>query len=77
MQRLSREQREEQNSQTAGLSRRKILFAILAIILVYAGVDLFWSFNRDLRQCRSGDLSRFTGFNFGARKTARRGDGDS
>jgi hypothetical protein len=50
MQRLSREQREQQNSQTAGWSWRRILLAALGLILVYAAVDLFWPFNRDLRQ---------------------------
>lgn len=50
MQRLSREQREQQSSQTAGWSRRKIVLAALGLILVYAAVDLFWPFNRDLRQ---------------------------
>ena len=47
MQRLSRDQRKKQNS---SWSRRKILLALLAGVLVYAGIDLFWRFNRDLRQ---------------------------
>lgn len=50
MQRLSREQREQQSSQTAGWSRRKIVLAGFALILVYSAVDLFWPFDRDLRQ---------------------------
>jgi hypothetical protein len=47
MQRLSREQRKKQSSKW---SRRKILLALLAVFLVYAGVDLFWPLNNDLRQ---------------------------
>lgn len=46
MQRLSREQREKQNP----WSRRKILLVLLMIVIIYAGVDLFWRFHRDLRQ---------------------------
>lgn len=50
MQRFSRSQREKQNSQTIGWSRRQVVLAILGIILIYAGVDLFWPFKNDLRQ---------------------------
>ncbi len=58
MQRLSREQREQQSSQTAGWSRRKILLAVPGLILVYSAVDLFWPFNRDLRQFDPVELGR-------------------
>lgn len=46
MQRLSREQRGKQTP----LSRRKILLALLTIVIIYGGVDLFWRFHRDLRR---------------------------
>lgn len=47
MQRLSRAQRQKQSSKR---SRRKTWPTLLAIFLVYAGVDLFWPLNNDLRQ---------------------------
>jgi len=47
MQRLSRAQREKQNSKW---SRREILLALVALFFVYAAFDIFWRFNRDLRQ---------------------------
>jgi hypothetical protein len=50
MQRLSREQRAKQTSRLSGLSRRSVLFALFTVVVVYIGVDLFWTFHRDLRQ---------------------------
>ena len=45
MQRLSRDQREKK---TSSQSWRKILFALLALFLIYSAFDIFWRFHRDL-----------------------------
>ncbi len=58
MQRLSREQRERQNSHTTGWPWRKILLAALGLILVFSAADLFWPLNRDLRQFDPVELGR-------------------
>jgi hypothetical protein len=37
-------------SSASGGFRSRVILTILALFLIYAGVDLFWSSNRDLRQ---------------------------
>jgi hypothetical protein len=58
MQRLSREQRKKQGSQTAGWPWRKIVLAALSLSLVLAAADLFWPLHRDLRQFDPMELGR-------------------